>query len=128
MNMHRKVKGITLIGFAMVVAVLGFFAYAAMRLIPAYTEYFGVVKSMELERKESGAASKSLDELRRDLNFKFTTQYVDEQNVPPSAITLKREGGAATLRINYDRRIPFMYNVDLLVTFDKSVSLTGSGD
>jgi hypothetical protein len=54
---HRKTRGITLIGFAIMLCVAGFFAYLAMRLIPAYTEYYGVVKSMELERKEAGAAN-----------------------------------------------------------------------
>ena len=128
MNMHGKVKGITLIGFVIVLAVLGFFGYLAMRLIPAYMEYYGVVKSMEMERSEAGAASKSLDMVRRDLAFKFGTQYVDEANVPPQAITLMREGGASTLRVNYERRIPFMYNIELLATFDKSVSMSGAGD
>jgi Tfp pilus assembly protein PilE len=125
---HRKTRGITLIGFAIMLCVAGFFAYLAMRLIPAYTEYYGVVKSMELERKEAGAASKSLDEIRRELAFKFTTQYVDEKNVPPQAITLKREGGASTMRVSYERRVPFMYNIDLLVTFDKSMNMTGAGE
>ena len=60
--------------------------------------------------------------------FKFSTQYVDEENVPPQAITLKREGGASTLRVNYERRIPFMYNIELLATFDKSVSMSGAGE
>lgn len=124
MNMQGKVRGITLIGFVIVLVVLGFFAYAAMRLIPAYTEYFGVVKALEQERTESGAAQKPLDQLRRDLQFKFSTQYVDSQNVPPQAITMKREGGATTLRVAYERRVPFMYNVDLLISFDKSVDLS----
>jgi len=128
MNMQRKVMGITLIGFAIVLAVLGFFGYAAMRLVPAYIEYYGVVKAMEQERSEAGAASKSLDQIRREMAFKFSTQYVDEANVPPQAITLKREGGASTLRVNYERRIPFMYNVELLTTFDKSVSMSGAGE
>ena len=43
MNMQRKMMGITLIGFVIVLVVLGFFGYVAMRLIPAYTEYYGVV-------------------------------------------------------------------------------------
>lgn len=125
---HRKSRGITLIGFAIMLCVVGFFAYLAMRLVPAYTEYYGVVKSMELERKEAGAVNKTLEDVRRELAFKFTTQYVDERNVPPQSITLKREGGGSTLRVNYERRIPFMYNIDLLVTFDKSVSMTGAGE
>ena len=128
MNMQGKVKGITLIGFVILLAIGGFFAYAAMRLIPVYTEYFGVLKAMDQERKEPGISSRSLEEIRRDMAFKFNTQYVDETNVPPQSISLTRESGAATLRVNYERRVPFMYNVELLVTFDKSVSLTGAGD
>ncbi|GAA0709115.1 DUF4845 domain-containing protein [Dokdonella soli] len=127
MNMHRKVKGITLIGFVIVLCVLGFFAYLAMRLIPMYVEYFGVVKAMEQVRQEGGAGQKSLDEIRRDLSFKFSTQYVDDASVPPSAIQLKREGGASTLRIAYEKRVPFMYNLDLVGKFDKSISLTNAG-
>ncbi|MCC7256293.1 MAG: DUF4845 domain-containing protein, partial [Dokdonella sp.] len=52
--MHHKSKGITLIGFVIVLVVAGFFAYVAMKLIPAYTEYFGVVKSMDQLSKEPG--------------------------------------------------------------------------
>ncbi len=94
MNMRNKVKGITLIGFAIGLCVLGFFAYIAMRVIPMYVEYFGVVKTMEMVRKEPGAATKSLDEIRRDMSLKFDTQYVDETAVPPSAIMIKKEATA----------------------------------
>jgi hypothetical protein len=126
--MQHKSRGITLIGFIILLCVLGFFAYMAMRLIPVYVEYFGVVKAMEQVRSEPGSAQKSLDEIRRDMSFKFSTQYVDDANVPPSAISLKREAGAATLRVAYERRMPFLYNIDLDARFDKSMNLTGAGD
>ena len=127
MNMHRKAKGITLIGFVIVLCVLGFFAYIAMRLIPMYVEYFGVVKAMDQESKEPGAAQKSLDQVRRDLSLKFDTQYVDDKSVPPQAIQLKRESGGSVLRIAYEKRVPFMYNIDLIGKFDKSVRMTNAG-
>jgi len=126
MNMHRKVRGITLIGFIIMLAVAGFFAYMVMRLLPMYIEYFGVVKSMELVKNEPGSAQRSLEEIRRDMRFKFDTQYVDNESVPPQAIQLKREGGAATLRVAYEKRVPFIYNIDLVVSFDKSVNLTNA--
>lgn len=127
MNMRSKVKGITLIGFAIGLGVLSFFAYLAMRLIPMYVEYMGVVKTMEMERKVPGVAQKSLDEIRRDMSLKFTTQYVDDASVPPSAIMLKKEATGATLRVAYEKRVPFMYNIDLIGKFDKSVNLTNAG-
>jgi hypothetical protein len=31
------------------------------------------------------------------------------------------------LRIAYEKRVPFMYNIDLVASFDKSVNLTNAG-
>jgi hypothetical protein len=128
MNMHRKTKGITLIGFVILLCVLGFFAYMAMRLVPMYIEYFGVLKAMDQTRQDPRSATQSLAEIRATLSLKFNTQYVDDSSVPPQAISLKREAGAATLRIAYEKRVPFLYNIDLVGKFDKSISLTGTGD
>jgi len=127
MKMRHKVRGITLIGFVIVLCVLGFFAYMAMRLIPMYVEYFGVVKAMEQVRSEGNSSQKSIEEIRRDLSLKFDTQYVDDNSVPPAAIQLVRQGGASTLRIAYEKRVPFLYNLDIVGKFDKSVSLNGAG-
>ncbi|MFC4821520.1 DUF4845 domain-containing protein [Dokdonella ginsengisoli] len=125
---RQRVKGITLIGFVIMLGVLGFFAYLAMRLIPMYVEYYGVVKAMEQVRGEPGSAQKSVEEIRRNLSLKFDTQYVDTASVPPSAIQLVRESGGATLRIAYEKRVEFLYNIDLVGKFDKSVNLRGAGD
>jgi hypothetical protein len=127
MNMQRNNRGLTLIGFLVVLCVAGFFAYLVMKLLPIYVEYFGVVKAMEMVKNEPGSAQKSLEEIRRDIILKFNTQYVDETSVPPQAIQLKREAGGATLRIAYERRVNFMYNVDLVAVFDKSVILRNVG-
>ena len=128
MRTRHKVEGITLIGFVILLIVLGFFAYLAMRLVPMYVEYFGVLKAMEQLRQEPGAAQKSLPEVRAELSLKFNTQYVDESAVTPQSISLKRDGGAATLRIAYEKRVPFLYNIDLVGKFDKSLNLSGAGE
>jgi hypothetical protein len=127
MKAHRYSRGITLIGFLMLLCVAGFFAYCVMKLVPIYVEYFGVVKAMEQIKDEPGAAQKSIEEIRRDLNVKFDLQYVDEQDIPPQAIQLKRESTGPTLRIAYEKRVSFMYNIDLVASFDKSVKLTNAG-
>ena len=124
MNSKNKQTGITLLGFAVLLCVLGFFAYAAMKLVPAYMEYFGVVKSMKLLQSESGIENATIEDIRRKLNVQFDLQYVDEADVPPAAATLITANGAHSLHIEYDRDIPFLYNVDLLVHFEKTVDLT----
>jgi Tfp pilus assembly major pilin PilA len=127
MKAHRYSRGITLVGFLILLCVAGFFAYCAMKLVPVYIEYFGVVKAMEQLKSEPGAGQKTLEQIRRDLSMKFDLQYVDEKDIPPQAIQLKREATGPTLRIAYEKRVPFMYNIDLVASFDKSVNLTNAG-
>lgn len=120
----RTQRGITLIGFVFTLVIGGFFALIAMRLVPSYIEYSGVVKSMEQLKADSSAANKSLEEIRRDLSLKFSLQYVDDKTIAPQNIQLSRQGGAVTLRVVYDKRVPFLYNVDFLISFDKSINLS----
>ncbi len=126
MSLHHRTRGITLIGFLILLVVVGFFVYLAMRLVPAYLEYMNVVKAMEQVKNEAGSAQASPEQIRRSLSLKFDTQYVADNAIPPQAIQVVREGNAQVLRIRYERRIPFAYNVDLLASFDKSVNLSGA--
>ncbi|WP_281852926.1 DUF4845 domain-containing protein [Dyella sp. GSA-30] len=123
--MMKKQSGITLIGFLVVLIVVGFFGFMAMKLIPSYTEYMGVSKAMN-QVASAGVEGKSLDEVRRDLIFKMGFQYVDDATVGPKDITLQRSGNAAQLKVAYDKRIPFLYNIDFLLHFEKSVTLQGN--
>lgn len=123
--MKSKQKGITLIGFIVVLAVAGFFAYMAMKLVPAYSEYAGVVKAMNQIASE-GVDGKTLDQVRRDLMFKLGFQYVDDATIHPSDITFGQGASGNELRVSYDKQIPFMYNIDFLIHFSKSVPVAGN--
>jgi len=123
MRTHVTQKGITMIGFVMLLGVVGFFAYAAMKLVPVYSEYFGIVKAMKQLQTEPNIESKSIDEIRALLNVKFSVQYVDDNTIPKGGYQLVTENGQRSLRIAYDKDIPFVYNVDMLVHFSKTVDL-----
>ena len=123
--MKSKQAGITLIGFLVVLAVVAFFGYMAMKLVPAYSEYMGVVKAMNQVSTE-GSDGKSLDEIRRDLMFKLGFQYVNDATIKPKDITITRANNAAQLNVMYEKRVPFLYNIDFLLHFEKSVPLRGN--
>lgn len=122
--MKSKQAGITLIGFLIVLAVVAFFGYMAMKLVPAYTEFMGVSKAMT-QVSTAGADGKSLDEIRRDLLFKLGFQYVDDATIQPQDITIDRTNGTQ-LHVTYDKQVPFVYNIDFLLHFEKSVPLQGN--
>jgi type II secretory pathway pseudopilin PulG len=120
----RKQHGITLIGFAIVLIIVGFFAYAAMKLVPVYSEYFGVVKSLKSLQSDAGIRNMGIEEIRRKLDTIFDVQYVDETDVPLSAVTLITANGQHSLNVAYSVQKPFIYNIDLLVHFDYTVDLS----
>jgi hypothetical protein len=119
-------RGITFIGFLMVLVVVGFFAYAAMRLVPVYTEYFSVVKAMKAVAGEVGVASKQPGDIRNMLLRHFDISYVD--SVRPNDIRISRDRNPS-INIAYEVRKPFVANIDLLVRFDHSETLNrGAGE
>jgi hypothetical protein len=120
--MKSRQSGITLIGFVIVLLVLGFFAFMAMKLVPSYIEYFGVKKAMN-QIATSGANGQDLDAIRRDLMFKMGFQYVDDATIAPKDITLDRANNGAVLNVNYEKQIHFIYNIDFLLHFDNAVQL-----
>ncbi|HEY8010142.1 MAG TPA: DUF4845 domain-containing protein [Rudaea sp.] len=121
MSTRNTQKGMTLIGFIIILIVVGFFAFAAMKLVPVYVEYFGVVKSMKAVANDINAPTMELVEIRKKLDVNFDLQYVSD--LPPDAIKLERQNGRRALRIVYDRQIPFLYNVSLLAHFDHSENM-----
>ena len=126
MQSRNRQQGISIIGFLILLAVVGFFAYAAMLLIPAYTEYFGVVKAMKGIAEDAGAANMPIEEIRRKLDFNMNLQYVGDKTVPPNAIKLNTQGGGRILQVAYDKQIPFLYNVSLLVHFEHAENLSSA--
>lgn len=122
----RKHSGMTLIGFIFVLIIAAFFALMAMRLVPPYIEYFGVVKAMKALANEPDASHLSLSQVRARLAFKASFQYVGDDTLNARAIRLERERGQVNLVVQYDKQVPFLYNVDFLLHFNKTVPMTGN--
>jgi hypothetical protein len=123
--MKAKQSGITLIGFLIILIVVAFFGFMAMKLVPPYIEFMGVKKAMN-QIASDGANGRSLDTIRRDLMFKMSFQYVDDGTIQPSDITLAHDDGTNTLSVSYDKQVPFIANIDFLLHFDNSVRMSGT--
>jgi hypothetical protein len=125
--MRNRQEGITLISMIIVLAVLGFFGYGAAKLIPVYTEYMGVVKSMKAVANSPNAAEMPLEQIRRDLTLNYSVQYVDDATVPADGVKLETANGVRRLRIVYDKVVPFIYNISLSAHFDHTEDLLRGG-
>lgn len=117
----RKQKGLTLIGFIFVLAFALFIAYIGMKIGPLYLDNMSVEKAMNEVANEKGAARKSPYDIR--LKF-FTLMNINAiDHVKESNLKLVR-GNPSRLRVTYEARENIMGNLDVIVSFDKSVPLS----
>lgn len=122
MNGSSHQRGITLLGFLVVLAVLGFFAFTAMRLFGMYQEYYSVKQAMAAVANEPGVATMDARRVRDLLDRRFNISYVD--SVKPEHIKITRTATGNLLTIDYEVRKNFAYNLDVVGKFKHSVALT----
>ncbi|MBL4638587.1 MAG: DUF4845 domain-containing protein [Proteobacteria bacterium] len=115
--MHKQ-RGMTLIGWVMVLGIIAFIATFVMRLLPMYQEYYGVLQimdSMEIELKNNKLTKRQVMTL---LERRFDTGYIF--SVKKDNIELHRGKNnvhVTKIVIDYEVRKPFMAQIDLIGHF-----------
>ncbi len=122
-EVRRIQSGITLIGFLIVLIVLGFFAFLFMKLYPAYYEYYNVVTAMEAIKKEPAVARWTPADILKSLDKRMYINYVDEKFVNKRSFQIKKISGGYLLTVKYERREPVVYNLDYVAKFERTVQL-----
>ncbi|WP_018076298.1 DUF4845 domain-containing protein [Thiobacillus denitrificans] len=110
--------GLSMIGFLFVAIVLVAIAMLAMKLVPAYIEFFSVKKILATMTQESDFKSKSNAELRNDFTKRANVGYVTV--VKPEDLSIDRRGGIPVVSANYAFRTKLVGNVSLVVDFSAS--------
>jgi hypothetical protein len=123
--MKRTQSGMTLIGFIIVLALVGFFAYIAMKLVPMYSEYYAVKQALKGLQQEPGIANREPAKIQ-DLFFRRL--YISyAENVKPENVSIERADGGWNMSVEYEVRKPLIYNLDVVGKFAASEALTNKG-
>ncbi len=130
--MNRKLQssksqqGLTLMSFVVVLAVVGFGAYIAMKLFPMYQEFYAVRSAAKGLAGEPGVAnmdpSKIKDLLFRRLDINYS------ENVKPENVKIERIEGGWNMKVNYEVRRSLVSNLDVVGVFDVDQDLTRQGE
>ncbi|MGJ7904445.1 DUF4845 domain-containing protein [Lysobacter sp. 1R34A] len=125
--MKRNQSGITLIGFIILLAVVGVFAYMGMKLVPMYTEFYSVKRSLADLAKEPGAGRMESAKAR-DLFFRrMDMSYVE--SVKPANFKIVRNDEGMEITVDYEVRRPLIANLDVVGHFNAVQQLrTKDGD
>lgn len=120
----NKQRGMTLIGWVIVLGVIAFFATVVMRVFPMYQEYYNVVtimEGMETELKDNKLTKQQVWIL---LAKRFNTGYiksVKKENV--EILRGKNSPHVTKVVIDYEVREPFIAQIDLIGHFHKEIDV-----
>ncbi len=113
-------RGMTLIGFLMILILVLFFAYLGIKLVPIYLNHYSVVSEMRAIASEPGSANTPPQTLRRDLMRRLDVSYV--KHVRAEDIRVVR-GTTTDLVVSYDVEEHLIGNIDAIIRFHRAEPL-----
>ncbi len=97
--------------------VAGIFFAVGFKLFSPYWDHATINSIIQSTSEDPDELSKSLRELRRDLEKKF---YINQVELPEKeSLQVHLEEGVIHFDLVYEVRVPMFYNVDALVKFEE---------
>lgn len=119
--MRKTQRGITLLGWMLLLIPIAILAYAGIRVAPIYINYFRVVKALEQTASEAKGEAVNPAEVHASLDRRFNVEYVDTPDAKD--IDVHREGEHWVAIAKYEEVAPLFGNLSLLMEFNKQVEL-----
>ncbi len=115
----RRQAGMTTLGLAILVAFVGVFAFAAIRLTPVYLNYMKVASVVSGVFEEYDGTNPSRAAIRQSIARRFDIESVAVISAKDVAVKTVDEG--YEVAAVYSHKAPFIANVSFVVDFDRRV-------
>lgn len=121
--MQHRQRGISFIGFIVVLAVVGFFLFLGMRIGPTYMEYFTIRNAVNTVASQATSADPGAirEAIRKQMQIDYSA------NFRPEFVKVQRDSSGATIVLNYEIRKPLMYNLDFIARFEHTAPIRAAG-
>ena len=118
MHNRTRQRGLSIIGFLFVSAVVLAVALLAFRMMPAYIEYFTIQKALEGSLADSNDLS--VVSIRKAMDRRLSADYADA--VTAKDVEVSKNGNTITASVSWEKKLPVVKNVSILLEFDASAS------
>lgn len=123
-NMVAKQRGVTAIGWLIILALIAFFVFLGLKLFPMFAENLSVVSSLESLQKEPSITKKSNQEIIKLIERRFQINNI--KHAKRQNITITRSGGVLTINCQYDVVQKLGGPISVLAEFDETVEIIGN--
>ncbi|MFO1396637.1 MAG: DUF4845 domain-containing protein [Burkholderiales bacterium] len=112
-------RGMSIIGFLFVVAVVIVVALVGFRMVPAYIEWYTIQKALDAAVADAGN-DPSLNNIRKAMERKLSADYADA--VSAKDVNVVKNGNTITAQVSWQKVLPMVGNVSILIDFDAQAS------
>lgn len=124
--MRFRQRGVTFVGWLVLLTPVAMVGYAAVRLAPVYLNYMKVVRALNLVASDA-AGNSDPRAIRTTIDKHFEIDMVDYPTSKDIKVTKSATGGGWDVEASYDDEAPLFANISLYVVFDKTVHAGGGG-
>ena len=117
LSSKREQTGMTTLGLTILVAFIGIFAFAALRLTPVYLNYMKVAAVVTGVQKEFDGVNATRGAIRSSISRRFDIESVSE--ITARDVKVTKVDGGHEVAATYSHKAPFVANISFIVDFDK---------
>lgn len=117
MRFRHHQQGLSTLSLILIILVAAFFGTCAVKLLPVYIESFTVKKAVEIAVDQARTKKLSPTEIRKVLGKQLDVNRAEAIAIKDVVIT--RAEGKTIVNANYEKRVPLMFNIDVILKFDK---------
>ena len=121
--MRTRQRGVTAIGWIILMIPFAIVGYAGIRLAPVYLNYMKVVRALDEVAGDPDGGSMTPETIRTKIDRHFEIDMVDYPTAKDMKIT--RDGTTWEVEASYEDDAPLFSNISLHVVFDKMVHTRG---
>ena len=115
MSERKRQRGLTIIGFVLVIVVVAIFVVVGARMVPAYIEWYSVQKALEKSLATTKDPTAPAD-LRNTFAKYVATDYID--SVSARDLEVSKQGNEIVASVVWTRKLPLVANVSLFIDFE----------
>lgn len=121
-RLPSKQRGVTALGWMVILALIGFFVLLGLKIIPIYMDHYRIKAVMESLTNEPLLIERGPPQIRQLIERRLKINYVwgfDKNNVK-----IVKNNSGYNVRTKFESRENLFGNLDVVVRFDHAVTLT----
>ncbi|MDH0894577.1 MULTISPECIES: DUF4845 domain-containing protein [unclassified Pseudomonas] len=118
MTFARSQKGLSMLGWLMVLAVVAFLASTGFKMFPHYMDYWAMEKAIMSVENDRSSDVRSVSDFYSHVGKMVQVNGIQDINLK-EVLEVKVENNEFRVHLKYEKREPLVQNLDLVANFDK---------